>query len=100
MSPTARREITEAADYLFKQTGSTAVVDAWIDRLLDVFALLTQQPKMAPSCKDLRRGLRYHPVGDYNVFYRVHRTEIVISRVVHQHRDLRKVFPKRKRRKR
>ena len=72
------------------------MVDAWTDKLLDTFALLARFPDMSPSRKELRRGLRNHPVGDYLVFYRVHRTEVVISRVIHQHRDLRKVFPKRR----
>ncbi|HET7230560.1 MAG TPA: type II toxin-antitoxin system RelE/ParE family toxin [Longimicrobium sp.] len=95
MSPTARKEISEAADYIFKETGNTALVDRWVDKLLDAFALLTLSPEMSPSRKELRRGLRGHPVGDYIVFYRVHRTEVVIARVIHQRRDLRKVFPKR-----
>jgi toxin ParE1/3/4 len=81
---------------MFEETGSTALVDQWVDRLLDTFALLVQFPNMGPSRKELRRGLRSHPVGDYTIFYRVQRIEVVIARLIHQHRDLRKVFPRRK----
>jgi len=60
-----------------------------------LFDLLTRFPSMGKKREDLRRYLRSYPVGEHLVVYRVKRAELEIAHVVHQTRDLRKLYPER-----
>jgi len=82
---------------MLKETGNAALVDQLVELFYATFNFLAQAPRSGRPRPELRRGLRSHPVGSYNVFYKIHRSEVEIARVVHQRRDLKKVFPQKKR---
>ena len=62
------------------------------DRILDRIDIaclhLTEHPHMGPARPDLRPGLRYRPVGNYLVLYRVLADTLEIVRVIHGARHL------------
>ena len=74
-------ELDESVDHEME-----VIADGQIDRLTDRFYLLAEWPMMGRPRDDLRRGLRSHPVGDYLIFYRVRRREVIIQRVLHARR--------------
>lgn len=62
------------------------------DQLLDIFdakcRMLVGQPELGVLRKDLAPGLRFLPVGNYLIFYRVIPDGIEVIRVLHGARDL------------
>jgi toxin ParE1/3/4 len=62
------------------------------DRLLDILErkleLLADNPLMGPARPDIALELRYHPVGNHLLLYRVVEGGIEIVRVVHGGRNL------------
>ena len=62
------------------------------DRLLDLLEnkcnLLADNPQMGPARPDIAKDLRYHPVGNYLLLYRITSRGIGLVRVVHGARDL------------
>jgi toxin ParE1/3/4 len=63
------------------------------DRLLDLlgqkYKILADNPHMGPARPDIAKKLRYYPVGNYLLLYRVIPDGIELVRVVHGARDLR-----------
>jgi toxin ParE1/3/4 len=82
---------------MLNETGNAALVDRLVELFYATFNFLAQSPRSGRPRPELRRGLRSHPVGSYTIFYKIRRSMVEIARVVHQRRDLDKVFPKRKR---
>jgi toxin ParE1/3/4 len=74
------------------QTGNEAIADRQIDLITTRFQLLASWPRLGRSRPDLRRGLRSHAVGNWMIFYRIHRGDVVILRILHGRRDLRAIF--------
>jgi toxin ParE1/3/4 len=62
------------------------------DRVLDTidlkFKLLAENPRLGPSRPDIAPELRYFPVGNYLVLYRIATNAVEIVRVVHGMRNL------------
>ena len=79
-----------------------AEIDAWLTRenahraakvmkgLLDGLAQLERLPRSGPPIRDpwlASRGFRALVRGRYTVFFKTHRSTVVIYRVLHQRRD-------------
>ena len=61
--------------------------------LTNKLALLSKNPGLGRSRSDLREGLRSFPVGNYRVYYRQEKEDIVrILYVRHAARDEKKLF--------
>jgi toxin ParE1/3/4 len=58
----------------------------------DRLELLSDFPGAGAARPELRRGLRSFPVGNYLLFYSVTRTTLVLERVLHGARNLRRIF--------
>ena len=56
------------------------------------YKLLADNPHMGPARPDIAKELRYHPVGNYLLLYRVIANGIELVRVVHGARDLQQLF--------
>ena len=63
-----------------------------IDAKLDLYAA---NPMMGTDRSRLGRGLRSFPVGNYLVFYKPLEDGIIVLRVVHGARNLRRLFRRR-----
>ena len=61
---------------------------AFYDRLIDLFEMLAENPRIGRDRPELNEGLRSFPVGNYLIFYRVWAGEVAIARVIHGARDL------------
>ena len=61
--------------------------DGQLDRILIECELLTHQPEMGVERADVLEGIRFFPVGRYNIYYRYQANTIFIARVVDSARD-------------
>jgi toxin ParE1/3/4 len=78
--------------WFFIAQDDPAAADRWLDTLEEKIGLLADNPLMGPARPDIARELRYHPVGNHLLLYRVIQGGIEIVRVVHGARDLLNLF--------
>lgn len=89
-TPRADQDLEEL--WFFIAQDDPAAADRWIDTLDEKIRLLADNPLMGPARPDIARELRYHPVGNHLLLYRVIQGGIEIVRVVHGARDLLDLF--------
>jgi toxin ParE1/3/4 len=89
-TPRADQDLEELWFFIAQDDPATA--DRWIDTLEEKIRLLADNPLMGPARPDIARELRYHPVGNHLLLYRVIQGGIEIVRVVHGARDLLDLF--------
>jgi toxin ParE1/3/4 len=92
LAPQARADLNEIWDYIFNESGNETAADRMIDAIVERLTLLSEWPRIGRRRNDLRRGLRSHPVGNYVIFYRIARADVVILRVIHTRRDVSPLF--------
>ena len=92
LSSRARGDLDDIWHHIATEGGSQAAADSVVDLITERFLLLSTWPRLGRARNDLRRGLRGFPVGDYVIFYRIARTDVVIQRVLHGRRDLERIF--------
>lgn len=85
---TPRADLDLEEIWFFIAQDDPSAADRWLDTLEEKIALLADNPLMGPSRPDIARELRYHPVGNHLLLYRVIRDGIEIVRVVHGARHL------------
>ena len=85
---TPRADLDLEEIWLFIAQDDPAAADRWLDTLEERIALLADNPLMGPARPDIARDLRYQPVGNHLLLYRVIRDGIEIVRVVHGARQL------------
>jgi len=74
--------------WFFVAQDDPVAADRWLDTLEDKLGLLADNPLMGPARPDIAPELRYHPVGNYLLPYRIVSGGIEVVRVVHGARDL------------
>ena len=89
-TPRADQDLEEL--WFFIAQDDPAAADRWLDTLKEKIGLLADSPLMGPARPDIARELRYHPVGNHLLLYRVIQGGIEIVRVVHGTRDLLDLF--------
>jgi toxin ParE1/3/4 len=92
VAPRARADLDEIWHYIATESGSEQAADRTVDSILDRLLLLSRWPRLGRSRNDLRRGLRSYGIGNYVIFYRISRAGVVILRVLHARRDIRRLF--------
>lgn len=66
--------------------------DKWIDTIENKCRLLSDHPEMDLARDDIRAGLRFVPVGNYLIFYRLKERHVDIVRVLHGARNLKNIL--------
>ena len=89
-TPRADQDLEEL--WFFIAQDDPAAADRWLDTLEAKIGLLADNPLLGPARPDIARELRYHPVGNHLLLYRVIQGGIEIVRVVHGARDLLDLF--------
>lgn len=89
-TPRADQDLEEI--WFFIAQDDPAAADRWLDTLEERIGLLADNPLMGPARPDIARELRYHPVGNHLLLYRVIQGGVEIVRVVHGARDLLDLF--------
>jgi|SRR6266481_2920433 len=90
ISHDALQDMEEIADSIALENLEASF--SWAAEINDLFLLFTHHPFMSPVRKEFHKSLRCHPFGNYLVFYKASRKKVVIMRVFHAHRNIRKVL--------
>jgi len=73
------------------ENGYVEYADGQLDGLLAGCELLCLQPEMGTERTDIARGLRFFPVGRFNIYYRVQENTLFVMHVVDAARDLKNI---------
>jgi toxin ParE1/3/4 len=90
VSDLARSDLDQIWVYIAEDNLTAA--DDLVERVLDVYHILAENPRMGRVRRDLHPDLRSFPVGKYVVFYRRIENGIEIVRVLSGHRDIPALF--------
>lgn len=82
----AEEDIDEILAYIASDNFDASV--SLYDRLLHLFDVLADNPKMGVDRPELKEGQRSFPEGNYLIFYREWAGKVAITRVIHSARDL------------
>ena len=63
----------------------------WLERMYDLFSLLTTQPEMGERCEEIRPNIRRMSLGNYVVYFEYASEIVHIVRVVHGAQDVRRL---------
>jgi toxin ParE1/3/4 len=94
LTPRARADLDDIWRYIALESGTEAIADRQVDLLTDRFYFLASWPRIGRKRDAVRRGLRSYPVGDYIIFYRTLRGDVLIQRVLHARRNLEALLPR------
>ena len=84
-------DLQDILDFTMERFGS-AQAEKYIHGLFDVFDRLVENPAIGRARLELVAGLRSFPSGSHVIFFMVFVEEIVIVRVLHGARDVKKAF--------
>ena len=85
---TAQAEEDLIAIWLYITKDNLTAADKMLAKFENVFEILIEQPEFGVARPDIAPELRYFPVGNYLIFYRIMTDGIQIVRVVHGSRLL------------
>lgn len=83
----ARRDFRSIQRYSLRTWGKDQR-DAYAEVLMAKMQELTQYPALGPSLEGEPAGLRYRPVEDHVIYYRIGVDVISIVRILHKRRDV------------
>ncbi len=94
--PVVRRTAQAEEDlieiWIYIAQDNPAAADRLIDKFDSKFFLLAEQPALGPAREDIAPELRYLPVGNYLILYRIIESGIEVVRVVQGARHLKSLF--------
>jgi toxin ParE1/3/4 len=85
----AQEDLREIAAYTLQQWGE----ERWAtyrDTFQRALLMIGDNPQIGRARDDLRVGYRAYLLEQHYIFYRVTRRRIVVSRIIHSRRDLRR----------
>lgn len=86
----AENDIDTAADYIFQKSQSSESAVKFINGIYDtieslsVFPLAGQKPRSRPLFK---QGYKFVVYGEYLIFYKLDKKDIIVGAVIHSKRD-------------
>jgi toxin ParE1/3/4 len=89
ISPKAENDAEDIGDYIAKDNPVAAL--NMVRRLRELSVKLSENPMLGVKRDDIAKDLRYFPVGNYLILYRVLKDGIEVVRYAHGMRDLRRI---------
>ncbi len=80
-TPLAEQDLEDI--WFFVAQDNPDAADRLLDKIEESIALLAENPHLGPARPDIAPELRYHPVGNYLLLYRILKNGIELVRVVH-----------------
>jgi toxin ParE1/3/4 len=87
VSPRARADIDDIWNYTVEQWGERQA-EICLRLLQAAVDAVASDPKIGPTCDDVRPGYRKYRVGSHVLFYRVAANTVVVVRILHQRMDI------------
>jgi len=88
--PKAQENLIDIWFYIAESSQDEGTADRFYQYLLNIcYENLALFPKMGRKREDLKKGLRYHPVGKYNylIFYSIRDDELLIESIIQGSKD-------------
>jgi toxin ParE1/3/4 len=89
LSLPAQDDLRDIAQYTFTHYGEQQM-DTYLQSLYDGMELLTQNPKMGNARDDLPAGYEALNVENHVLIFTVRGNAIIIARILHQSRDIKR----------
>ena len=89
---TAQAEEDLIEIWIYIAQDNPAAADRLFDRIYSKFSILAEQPALGPSRDDIAPNLRYLPVGNYLILYRIIAKGIEVVRVTQGMRNLKNLI--------
>ncbi|PUA18940.1 type II toxin-antitoxin system RelE/ParE family toxin [Glaciimonas sp. PCH181] len=86
LTPAAEQDLEGIWAYTFQHWGVDQA-NRYTDMLVDVFEVLAQTPKTAPSCDHIRPGYRRQGVEHHVIYFRITNYGIAVIRILHDRMD-------------
>jgi toxin ParE1/3/4 len=86
LTPAAEQDLQEIWLYIAQDKPTAA--DQLLVRIETQCELLANHPQLGPARDDIAKGLRYHPLANYLILYRVIPQGVEIVRVAHGARNI------------
>ena len=86
LTPTAEQDLQEIWLYIAQDKPTAA--DKLLDRIEAQCELLANHSQLGPAREDIAKSLRYHPLANYLILYRVIPQGVEIVRVAHGARNI------------
>ena len=90
VSPLAEQDLDDI--WLTIAADSIARADKFVDALTARFVMLSASPNMGRAREELARGLRSVAFRNYVIFYSFRNKSLLIERVIHGARDIKRIF--------
>lgn len=93
-----RIERTKQSDEDLEDIGLFVALDnppkgyTFVDEIVKTYEIIASMPRMGRERRELGRGVRSHPFGQYIIFYQIQGIGIEILRVLHGARDIPSLF--------
>lgn len=92
LSPEARLDVLNAAQYLSAASSNPAVGARWLNDIGRAFTLLAERRRIGRERPEIGRGLHSLVHGNYTILYRLDDGQLEIVRVLHHRQDINKAF--------
>ena len=79
----ARKDLKGMWQYSFKKWGEKQA-DKYYDEIIKGINLIAIHPEIGIACDDIKTGYRCFKIKEYDIYYRISKTRIVIIRVLHE----------------
>lgn len=78
--------------WIYIAQDNPAAADRLLDKIDGKIILLAEQPALGPAREDIAPELRYFPIGNYLILYRIITDGIEVVRIVQGARNLKSLF--------
>jgi toxin ParE1/3/4 len=79
----ARKDLEGMWLYSFQKWGEKQA-DQYYDEIIKGMNLIVNHPEIGIVCDDIKKGYRCFTLKEYDVYYRITKTRIIIIRVLHE----------------
>jgi toxin ParE1/3/4 len=87
----ARTDLAEISDYLEDHADEEAATRL-IEAVHRACSLIADSPAIGRSLPDFGPGIRVYVLGSYQIFYRDLPSAVLVLRVLHERRNIRRIF--------
>ncbi|MCC6797427.1 MAG: type II toxin-antitoxin system RelE/ParE family toxin [Candidatus Hydrogenedentes bacterium] len=78
--------------YKYIAQDNVTAADRVLEEIQQACGHILELPKLGRARPDAGQNLRYFPVSDYNIFYQIKGSSVIIVRVIHGKRDIRRAL--------
>lgn len=79
----AKKDLKDIWLYSFERWGEKQA-DQYYDAIIKGIDLIAHYPKIGMKCDEIKKDFRYFKIKEYEVYYKITETKLIIIRVLHE----------------